>query len=103
MLFQKVLLGLDLELLHRQLERHPRERLDLGGHILPHLGHLCEEIFKLEDTGPLVVYGLEAYAWKVSCDCNVMIYSSVHGGKLPESRSHKLPVLGLQHGPGVPK
>ena len=54
-----------------------------------------KEIFKPEDTGPLVVYGLEAYAWKVSCDCNVVIHSLVHEGKPPESRSHKLPVLGL--------
>jgi hypothetical protein len=55
MLFQKVLLGLDLELLHRQLERHPRERLDLGGHILPHLCHLGEEIFKLELFGLILL------------------------------------------------
>ena len=64
---------------------------------------MTKEVFKPEDTGHLVVYGLEAYAWKVSCDCNVVIHSSVHEGKPPESRRHKLPVVGLQHGPAVPK
>ena len=55
MLFQEVLLGLDLELLHRQLERHPRERLDLSGHILPHLCHLGEEIFELALLGLILL------------------------------------------------
>jgi len=69
----------------------------------PSLIGTMKEVFKPEDTGHPVVYGLEAYAWKVTRNRNIIIYGVVHERKVSENKSDKLPALGLHDGLGAPK